>query len=47
VRTLVQQEFSRGRHQVAIERGSMPAGTYFYRLTNGKESATRQMTVVD
>jgi uncharacterized protein (DUF1501 family) len=47
VRTLVQQEFSRGQHQIAIERGNVPAGVYFYRLSNGRESATRQMTVVD
>ncbi len=48
VRTLVQQEFSRGQHQVSVDRGSIPAGNYFYRLTNGAgESATRQMVVVD
>lgn len=47
VRTLVQQEFSRGQHQVVLDRGSLPSGTYFYRLTNSSASATRQMTVVD
>jgi hypothetical protein len=47
VKTLVQQEFARGQHQITFNRGSMPAGNYFYRLTSEKENATRRMIVVD
>jgi uncharacterized protein (DUF1501 family) len=47
VKTLVQQEFSRGQHEITFNRGSIPPGNYFYRLTSEKEQATRRMTVVD
>jgi uncharacterized protein (DUF1501 family) len=47
VRTLIEKEFPRGKHQISVDRGNVPAGIYFYRLTNGRESATRQMVVVD
>jgi len=47
IRTLVQQEFSRGSQSITIDRGQLPAGNYFYRLSNGGNSATRQMVVVD
>jgi len=47
VRTLVQQEFSRGTQSITVDRGQLPAGNYFYRLSNGGNSATRQMVVVD
>ena len=45
VRTLVQGEYARGRHQLTFERSSMTPGVYFYRLTNSSEQATRQMLV--
>ncbi len=47
VRTLVQQDYSRGTYQVAVSRSGLAAGNYFYRLISGNEQATRQMVVVD
>jgi uncharacterized protein (DUF1501 family) len=47
LRTLYSGDAQRGTNSFTIDRGSLPAGVYFYRLTNGKESATRQLTVVD
>lgn len=47
VRTIVQQEFARGQHQIIINCADLPAGNYFYRLTSGSESATRKMIVVN
>lgn len=45
VRTLLQQEYERGKHQVTLERDALVPGVYFYRLTNGSDQATRQMLV--
>ncbi len=45
VRTLAQGNYTRGQHQLTIDCGGMAAGTYFYRLTSGGESATRKMLV--
>jgi uncharacterized protein (DUF1501 family) len=47
LRTLVNKEYDRGSYEVTITRNELPAGTYFYRLTNGKLHSTRKMTVVD
>lgn len=48
IRTLVQQEFTRGQHQLTIDCSSFAPGNYFYRLTNGSgESATRKMLVIN
>ncbi len=47
VKTLAQGEFTRGQHQVMLDRGNMVPGVYFYRLTNSSEQATRQMIVAD
>ncbi|MEO6831749.1 MAG: DUF1501 domain-containing protein [Chitinophagaceae bacterium] len=45
--TLAQQTFPQGVQTISINRGDLPAGIYFYRLTSKSESATRQMLVVD
>jgi hypothetical protein len=48
VRTIVQQQFARGKHQVVVNCGDLPSGNYFYRLTNSAgERATRKMLVVN
>jgi hypothetical protein len=47
VKTLVNKEMERGTHELTITRDDMPPGIYFYRLTNGKNTSTRQMVVVD
>jgi uncharacterized protein (DUF1501 family) len=48
VRTLVQQEFSRGQHEFTLDCGALPAGNYFYRLTTSSgESATQKMLVLN
>jgi uncharacterized protein (DUF1501 family) len=47
VKTLVQQDFARGQHQITFNRGSIPAGNYFYRITSEKDQATRRMVLVD
>jgi uncharacterized protein (DUF1501 family) len=48
LRTIVQQEFSRGQHQAVIDCSSLAPGNYFYRLSNSRgESATRKLLVVE
>lgn len=47
VRTVFQQYTDRGQHQVNIDRGSLAAGNYYYRLTNGREQYTKQLVVAD
>lgn len=47
VRTILSQQMDKGRHQVTIDRGDLPPGQYFYRLTNGKNQSTKRLVVVD
>lgn len=47
VRTILQQEVDKGTHQININRDGLPAGTYFYRLTNDKEQSTKRLLIVD
>jgi len=47
IRTITDQEYSRGKHEITIDRNSMAAGNYFLTLTNNKTKSTRRMTVVD
>lgn len=47
VRTVFQQNMDRGTHEVTIDRGSLVAGNYFYRLTSGKDQFTKRLVVVD
>lgn len=47
VRTLVQQDYPRGKHQVTMDRGALVPGNYFYRLTSGNAQASKKMLVVD
>jgi uncharacterized protein (DUF1501 family) len=47
VRTLVQQEFTRGKHEIIVDCKALSAGTYFYRLTSNSGSASRQMAVIN
>lgn len=47
VKTLFQQQMERGRHEITINRDGLPAGNYFYRLINGKNSSTKKLVVVD
>ncbi len=41
------KQMDRGKHQVTIDRGDLPPGQYFYRLSNGKNQSTKQLTVMD
>ena len=45
VRTITDQHYDRGQHQVNIDKGTMAPGIYFYRLIHGNDKATRQMLV--
>lgn len=47
VKTLVEGEYERGTYQLTIEREGLPSGVYFYRMYNGKNTATKQMIVID
>lgn len=47
IKTILQKELDRGTHQATISRDGVPAGTYFYRLTNGKEQSTKRLLIVD
>ncbi len=47
VRTLVQQDYPRGTHQVTMDRGALVPGNYFYRLTSGTAQASKKMLVMD
>lgn len=46
VRTLTQQEYPRGTHQITMDRGALAPGNYFYRLTSGNLQASKKMLVV-
>lgn len=41
------RQMDKGSHKLTIERGDLPPGQYFYRLTNGKSQSTKRLTVVD
>jgi hypothetical protein len=47
IKTLVQQNYPRGRHEVTINREGIPAGNYFYRISSAKEQSTRKMMIMD
>lgn len=47
VRNIMNKQVDKGQHQVTIDRGDLPPGQYFYRLTNGKNQSTKRLTVVD
>jgi hypothetical protein len=43
---LLDEERRAGRHEVAFNTGSLPSGTYLYRLQSGNIVQTRTMTLV-
>jgi len=47
LQTPVNKQMDRGEHKVTLERGDLPPGVYFLRLTNGKNQSTKRMNVVD
>jgi uncharacterized protein (DUF1501 family) len=47
LRTIINQEYQRGRHELTIYRDGIPAGEYFYRIKAGKDQSTRKMIVLD
>lgn len=47
IKTVLQQNMDKGKHQITINRGDLPPGQYFYRLTNNKNQSTKKLTVVD
>ena len=47
VRTLVDQPMDKGKHSITINRNGLPSGTYFYKLTNGKNKSTKRLLAVD
>jgi len=46
IRTLVDENQSAGQHEVLFSGDRLASGNYFYRLTAGAETVTRQMTLV-
>ncbi len=48
VKTICNQRFEHGKHNVTVNRDGLSAGNYFYRLTrNNEHAATKQLVVVD
>jgi hypothetical protein len=47
VRIITNQEYTRGQHEITIDRGSMAPGIYFCKMVNGRNKSIRQMTVVN
>ncbi|MBL7681854.1 MAG: DUF1501 domain-containing protein [Flavipsychrobacter sp.] len=47
VRTVTNQQYDRGAHEITIERGSLAPGQYFLTLVNGNNKATRRMTIIN
>lgn len=47
LQTPVNKQMDRGKHTLTLERGDLPPGVYFYRLTNGKNQSTKRLSVVD
>lgn len=47
VRTVTNQQYDRGAHEITIERGSLASGQYFLTLVNGNNKATRRMTIIN
>lgn len=47
VKSILNENLDRGRHEVTIQRDGLPVGTYYYRLINGKNQSTKRMVVVD
>ncbi|MCB0695927.1 MAG: DUF1501 domain-containing protein [Chitinophagaceae bacterium] len=47
LQTPVQKQMDKGKHSVTLERGDLPPGVYFLRLTNGRNQSTKRMNVVD
>lgn len=47
VRNILQKPLDKGQHRITIDRGDLPPGQYFYRLTNGKNKSTKRLVVVD
>ncbi len=47
VKTILQRQMERGQHQITINRDGLPAGNYFYRIVNGKNSSTKKMVIID
>lgn len=46
VKTLIDQRQSAGTHTVELRASDMTSGIYFYRLTTGRQSITRKMTLL-
>ena len=47
VKTILNKDMDRGKHQVTIQRDGLPVGTYYYRLINGKVQSTKRLVIVD
>ncbi len=47
VKTVLQQDYSPGRHEVTMDRSGLAAGNYLYRLTNGSDQVTKKMIIID
>ena len=46
VATLADGFFASGTHELSWQAGNMPSGLYFYHVTSGNFTATRQMTLI-
>jgi hypothetical protein len=47
VQTLMNQVVERGAHELILYRNDLPAGTYVYKLINGKITSSRKLLIVD
>lgn len=47
VQTITNQYYSKGDHNITFNRNGLPAGNYFYKLSNGIETQGRSMLIID
>ncbi|MBS1261700.1 MAG: hypothetical protein MAG453_01029 [Calditrichaeota bacterium] len=46
VRTLIDEHFAAGRHEISLDGSSLASGTYFLRVTTAENAATRKVKLV-
>ncbi|MFZ4771817.1 MAG: T9SS type A sorting domain-containing protein, partial [Ferruginibacter sp.] len=46
IKTIVDEEFTQGRHEVEFNAAGLSSGTYFYRFTSGSNTVFKKMQVL-
>ena len=46
VKTLAASKYKKGRHTIAMDASSLPAGVYFYKLEGHKSTVTKQLNLI-